>query len=157
MTVVAVTGHRHLGDPAAARSAIRAALADEPRPLVGLSTLAAGADQLFADVVLELGGSLEVLIPSAEYSETLDAPARAGFDRLCAAARSVAVLPPVPDREDQYVAAGEAMLDRCDVLLAVWDGQPGRGAGGTADMVARARARGLPVRVVPAGRDAGPD
>jgi hypothetical protein len=43
-------------------------------------------------------------------------------------------------------------VDRSDVLLAVWDGQPARGPGGTGDVVAYARARGTPVEVVwPAG------
>ncbi len=50
------------------------------------------------------------------------------------------------------------MLDRADELWAVWDGEPARGPGGTADVVAHARGRGVPVRVVwPPGarRDAG--
>jgi hypothetical protein len=40
------------------------------------------------------------------------------------------------------------MLDHADLLWAVWDGQPARGYGGTADVVAAARAKGLPVRVI---------
>jgi hypothetical protein len=152
VTVVAVTGHRRLADSVAVRVGIRTALEEQPIPLTGLSTLAAGADQLFAEVVLELGGALDVLVPSADYAGALDEEARAGFDRLCSAARSVTVLDAESAGRDAYVAAGEAMLDRCDVLLAVWDGQPSRGAGGTADIVERARNRGIPVVVVASGR-----
>lgn len=35
-----------------------------------------------------------------------------------------------------------------DVLLAVWDGLPGRGPGGTADVVAYARSKGVPVTIL---------
>lgn len=44
------------------------------------------------------------------------------------------------------------MLERADELIAVWDGQPARGYGGTADVVQAARDKDLPVTVVwPAG------
>jgi hypothetical protein len=44
------------------------------------------------------------------------------------------------------------MLVEADELLAVWDGQPARGYGGTADVVGVAREKGIPVTVVwPAG------
>jgi hypothetical protein len=40
------------------------------------------------------------------------------------------------------------MLARCDVLVAVWDGQPAADRGGTAAVVAQAQALALPVVVV---------
>lgn len=40
------------------------------------------------------------------------------------------------------------MIDHCDRLVAVWDGLPARGYGGTADAVACAREGEVPVRVV---------
>jgi hypothetical protein len=44
------------------------------------------------------------------------------------------------------------MLTIIDRLVAVWDGLPARGVGGTAEVVADARELGLPVEVVwPAG------
>jgi hypothetical protein len=47
-----------------------------------------------------------------------------------------------------YMTASEFMVGRADELWAVWDGQPARGHGGTADVVAYARHRGVPVRRV---------
>ena len=44
--------------------------------------------------------------------------------------------------------AGKVVVDRSSVVLAVWDGQPSRGLGGTADVVAYARQRGVTVTVV---------
>ncbi|HVS02738.1 MAG TPA: hypothetical protein VMT16_08220, partial [Thermoanaerobaculia bacterium] len=43
-----------------------------------------------------------------------------------------------------YEALGEELLRRADALLAVWDGGPGE-RGGTAAVVARARALGKPL------------
>jgi hypothetical protein len=40
------------------------------------------------------------------------------------------------------------MLARTDRLYAVWDGKPARGYGGTADVVAEAEKRGIPVTVI---------
>ena len=53
---------------------------------------------------------------------------------------------------ESHMAASELMISMVDELFAVWDQQPARGYGGTADVVAHARARGRPVRVIwPAG------
>jgi hypothetical protein len=50
------------------------------------------------------------------------------------------------------MAASKLMVDEADELYAVWDGQPARSYGGTADVVAYAREHGIPVRVIwPAG------
>jgi hypothetical protein len=54
------------------------------------------------------------------------------------------------------MAASEHVLDTVDALVAVWDGRPARDYGGTADVVAAARERGLPVTVVwPDGAERG--
>jgi hypothetical protein len=48
----------------------------------------------------------------------------------------------------QIVRRAIAVVQRSDVLLAVWDGLPARWFGGTGDVVAYARERGVPVEVV---------
>jgi hypothetical protein len=54
------------------------------------------------------------------------------------------------------MAASMLMIDTADELIAVWDGQPARGYGGTADVVAYARRRGKPVHVIwPDGAERG--
>ena len=50
------------------------------------------------------------------------------------------------------MASGRYILDRCRFLIAVWDGQPGGGLGGTAHIVTEARQRGLPLAWVKAER-----
>jgi hypothetical protein len=41
---------------------------------------------------------------------------------------------------------GKVVVDRAEVLIAVWDGLPARGLGGTADVVAYAGSAGCPWR-----------
>ena len=38
-------------------------------------------------------------------------------------------------RREAYAAAGRHVVDHCDVLIAVWDGERSRGPGGTAEIV----------------------
>jgi hypothetical protein len=47
-----------------------------------------------------------------------------------------------------YYDAGVMLVEGCDALLAVWDGQPARGVGGTGDSCDFARATGKPVFVL---------
>src|SRR3990170_7832596 len=152
MTVIAVTGHRDLIDSEGTRRAIDEILASLAPPVVGITTLAAGADQLFAEAIVAMGAELQVVVPGRDYADSLPADAREGFDRYLRRATSVTTLDIDRVGRDAYLAAGLAMLDGCDLLLAVWDGEPSRGRGGTADLVREARERGIPVRVVTAGR-----
>ena len=117
--------------------------------LHGVSNLADGADQIFATQVLAAGGTLEAVLPCADYAGSLvAAESRARFEDLRRAAASVITMPYPGPSEDAFLAAGQALVDRCDHLFAVWDGRPARGLGGTADIVGYARARGVPVTVL---------
>lgn len=117
--------------------------------LCGVSSLAEGADQLFAAHVLASGGQLEVIVPCEGYAGSLGTDeGRVRFEHLRAAARSVITLPYPEPSEAAYLAAGQAVVDRCDHVFAVWDGRPARGLGGTADIVAYARALGRPTTVL---------
>lgn len=137
------------------RTEIDAVLAGLERPLVGVSALAAGADQIFADAVLAAGGVLDVIVPADDYRITLEPQDRVVFDRLVEAAQSVMTMDYPHSGSGAYLAAGLEMLGRCDRLVAVWDGEAPRGEGGTADMVRRAREQGIPVTVIDAVRAPG--
>jgi len=148
---IAITGHRGL--PAATEwlvdRAVREQLAACPASdLVGVSNLADGADQLFAQAVLDAGGQLNVIVPAATYRDGLPEEAHASYDALLSRATSVHRLDRIESDEDAHMEASKAMLDRADRLFAVWDGKPARGYGGTADVVAEAQARGIPVTVI---------
>ncbi|GAA1652617.1 hypothetical protein ACFQY4_12110 [Catellatospora bangladeshensis] len=156
MPRIGVTGHTNLTGPttAAVARALRELLAAHPAgSLVGVSCLAAGADTLFAEAVLDHGGRLEVVLPAADYRARKVRPEHApAFDRLLGQAADVRVLPFASSGAAAYEAANETMLGSCELLVAVWDGRPAADRGGTGAVVTAARARGLPVTVVwPAG------
>jgi hypothetical protein len=148
---IAITGHRGL--PADTErlvdQAIRQQLAAYAgRDVVGVSNLADGADQLFAQAVLDAGGQLEVIIPAARYRDGLPESAHATYDALLSRASSVYRLDRIESTEGAHMEASRAMLDQAEHLFAVWDSKPARGYGGTADVVAEARDRGIPVTVI---------
>ncbi len=147
---IAVSGHRALNEQTTrlVDDAIRAHLSTVNEHLVGLSCLADGADQLFARAVLDAGGQLTVIVPAAEYREGLPASAHVEYDTLIARATQIHELDYIESTSDSHMAASQRMLDDADELVAVWDGQPARGYGGTADVVAAARKRDLTVTVV---------
>lgn len=155
---IAISGHRGL-PPATVSlvdTAIRSALAGSAAPVTGLSCLADGADQIFAWALLEAGGQLEAVVPAAQYRQGLPAAAHADYDRLLGQAAAVHRMPFTESDPKAHMAASEFMITRADELWAVWDGQPARSYGGTADVVAYARSRGLPVRVIwPQGAERG--
>lgn len=148
---IAITGHRGL--PAATERLVDAAIREqlaayEGPDLVGVSNLADGADQIFAQAVLDGGGRLEVIVPAARYRDGLPDSAHAAYDALLEKASHIDRLDRIESTEQAHMEASNAMLARADRLFAVWDGKPARGYGGTADVVTEARRRGLPVTII---------
>jgi hypothetical protein len=112
-------------------------------------SLAGGADQIFAYVLLAAGGHLYAIVPSADSHDSFSLDDdRIAFDHLLEKATQRTDLPFPNPTEEAYMAAGKAVSDACDVLLAVWDGKPAAGLGGTADVVAYARKQGRDVLVI---------
>jgi hypothetical protein len=114
-----------------------------------ISPLAEGADRLVVEIVLrQPGAHLEAILPLPidDYRVDFTTPAsRREFDGLLALARRTTILPPMASRDAAYAQAGRQVVARCDVLIALWDGLPARGLGGTAETVAWARAQGVPL------------
>jgi hypothetical protein len=150
MRRIGITGHRDLPD--ATCKLVAAAIAIELRGLGsvhGFSSLAEGADQIFAEQVLKLGGALTAVIPSADYGRSFETSAgKATYRRLRAQATEAIELPFRSSSGEAYLAAGQRVVGLADQLLAVWDGTPSRGVGGTADVVAFAEERGVPTTVL---------
>ena len=150
MPRIAVSGHRGL-DPGTTRlidDVIRAALAAEAGNVTGLSCLADGTDQIFARAVADAGGRIEVVVPAELYRDGLPEAAHPEYDALFGLAVEVYRMPFRESSSESHMAASELMVDHADELYAVWDGQPARAYGGTADVVAYARQQGVPVRVI---------
>ena len=133
--------------------------ADEPPSFTLVTPLASGADQLAAATALEAGWSLQVVLPlpQADYARSMNPAEAAELARLAGATRCLLELPGRADAlEEAYVMAGRATVAHCDLLIALWDGLPSRGRGGTAETVDLALVRGTPVLHLPIAPDEQP-
>ena len=127
----------------------------EAAPVLTLvSPLADGADQMAAEAGLARGWRLQAILPfdRKTYIRDFDGhESQARFISLIEKADCVLELPGDPDDDaEAYMAAGRATIAHCDVLIAIWDGRPPRGRGGTAEVVHLAVAQGTPVIHIPA-------
>jgi hypothetical protein len=153
---VGVTGHRELANPDAwawVERVLRDELAALPPPLMGVTSLAVGADQLFARQVLQAGGAIHAVLPFDGLERSMPPAAVAGYRELLARA-SVEVLEPMREDDDAYLEAGHRVVNQSELMVAIWNGEPARGKGGTAEVVHYARRSGValihldPVRLV---------
>jgi hypothetical protein len=91
-------------------------------------------------------------VPATEYRDGLPANSHDAYDKLLADAAHVHRLARTHSDSAAHWEASEVMLSDADRLVAVWDGMPARGYGGTADIVALAHDHGIQVSIVwPAG------
>lgn len=147
-----------------------------------VSGLAAGADQLAAERALAAGWRLEAVLPFTidEFRQdfvTAEAPTcygkelglkwgdgrewpddRAAFDDLLVKAGPACIelcgaTEPDGLRNRSYLAVGQTLVRRCEVLVAIWNGSEAKGKGGTADVVEFALRNRVPVIWIDAAAD----
>ncbi len=144
--IVAVTGHRYFAsqDIGLIEAAVRASLIDLQRrcphsPFWLLSGLAEGADSIAARCALELGWQVHAVIPVSlqdHESSLSSAQAREAFHQLRSRCTSSTILPLSSEAPDQkYLDVAGYLCQQGQWLIAVWDGKPAEGCGGTADVV----------------------
>jgi hypothetical protein len=145
---IGISGHQNLGT-ADVIDWTRAQIREELRKrdfACGVSSLADGADQLFAAVVIDFGKVLEVVIPCRGYEAAFTNPVAAKrFRDLKQRASKSYVLDFEGPSEKAFYEAGKRVVDMSDLMIAVWNGKPAKGLGGTADIVAYARKARKPV------------
>jgi hypothetical protein len=157
--VIAVTGHRDLRpqDLAALREEVRKILVGirarvDGRPLLVLSGLAEGADQLVAEVALELGVSLAAILPMPLdiYRVQMPEAAQKELDELLARAEMRVELPLEGCTPEQLRTSNDALaacyeslalflVRHGQALIALWDGKHSDKPGGTCRVVQYAR------------------
>lgn len=167
---VGVTGHRTKGlteagyDPEVLKGSVRQVLSRiqeiarqicreddgaEGAPILRVvSPLAEGADRVVAQEGLTLGYELEspLPFPRAEYEKDFQAEeSRQAFRALLDRATSVIELEGTRSQETRaYEAVGRWVLLHSDVLIAIWNGKPAAGQGGTGQIVRESLSRGIP-------------
>lgn len=128
------------------------AIATESTPVCVriVSSLAEGTDRILAQAIMSANGQpgdtgyLEAILPldQDEYcTDFASAASKQEFSDLLAEAVVSEVVPAAASREQAYLSAGTAVVDRSDVMVFVWDGKPARGPGGTAEIFEYARER----------------
>lgn len=60
---------------------------------------------------------------------------RSTYYRLLSSATRVEILQKAVSEEESYFNAGKRVVDLADFVVAVWDGKPAVGLGGTGDVV----------------------
>lgn len=153
MRAVGITGHQKAPTRVWEMLAARLPEVLGAPPFLGVTSLAAGADQEFADEVLRLGGSLFAVIPTRDYETTFTSLTTLHrYESLLDRSARVEFMDFPEPSEEAYLAAGRRVVDLSDVVVAVWDGLPAKGKGGTADVVEYADQRRKPVvRIWPEG------
>jgi len=139
---IGVTGHQrreHADWHWVSREIGRALLSYAPN-LEGLTSLAIGADQIFAREVLKLDGKLIAVIPIDNYESFFaNDRERSDYRNLLAQCSTIVRLHHYKDPHQAFNAAGIRIVDECEMIIAVWDGESSKGIGGTADIVAYAK------------------
>jgi hypothetical protein len=93
-----------------------------------------------------MGKPYTVVVPCRLYEETFEgAAAKATYRRLLAQAESRETLPFEEPSETAFYAAGRRVVDCADFMVAVWNGAPAKGLGGTGDVVGYSRSLGKPI------------
>jgi len=157
--VVGVTGHRDLAPSCTGetRVAVKTVLEALVRQLgeVKLQVacgMAEGADQLVAEIALDLGIPVHAVLPMplAMYRDDFSGEALTTFDRLLDQSGVTVHEIPLPpgldrgqgsiqgsERDRLYTRLGEFLGRRSNLLLALWDGKVNGLAGGTGDVLLR--------------------
>lgn len=160
MIRIGVTGHRILTETEKLEQGIDIGLSQIersfPGPFTLISSLAEGADQLVTQRALDRWQDCQLIVPlplpiSAYQANFITPESLDAFNRLFSAADEVLPPPETDDHPEAYLLTGQSMLEKLDILIAVWDGQPAQGIGGTGNLVELARRMEIPLVWIHAG------
>jgi len=149
--VIGWTGHRHLKNTGIVEETLDVAIgtllqghrfnSGKGSMVSGYGSLAIGADMLVTKILQDRGVPYDLVLPTTTDDSD-------EIDKMVQEARSEKRVQPMVEQNLEYRQLGNDIVNACDVLVAVWDGQPARGPGGTAEVVGLARSLGKPVIVV---------
>ena len=162
--LIGFTGHRSGYDENLIRPALTQALTDLKARAAALggtadlyASVAEGCDTLCVEIArgLDMAAHLLLPLPQDEFAKDFSSPEiweRSRRQIELASQKpgrdSLRVVPGEMTRPDCYFDQGIQILEAVDVLVAVWDGEPARGPGGTAQVIAHAQKLGLPVVMI---------
>lgn len=148
MLKICITGHRNLKNIEEVKSDINTTLLyfkEKHKDIEIYSSLAYGADTIFAQTAIEQGLNLKIVLPFQleAYKNDFSGNDLNTFKGLIKNKnyQEYTELKSFDQKEkDQaYLAVGKHLVDICDVVVAVWDSKQAAGIGGTGDIVHYAR------------------
>jgi hypothetical protein len=151
---IAVCGHRRLSNLHHLESSIQAVSQRIQETYPDLpyhvySCLAEGADRLLAyKLIQSLPADLTVVLPLPEREYLKDFHTKESiheYRNLRRLAKKVVTSNREQTRPQAYQEANRYLVENCDLLVAIWDGLPARGLGGTAELVQIARLASRPL------------
>lgn len=161
---IGVTGHRDIEETDELKNRVETVLSN-----LGLAeeceiitALADGADMFVTEIAIEkhsekLKVKVNVILPyeKDQYIKSINKNNRERFEFLLAKnseARTCEWIGCAENEEDQkkeqYELCGRKIVNECDVLIALYDGEESRGKGGTAEIVEYAREKKRIVKII---------
>jgi hypothetical protein len=134
---IGITGHQDLGS-AEIKHWLQQQLEDIITQLnisYGYSCLALGADQLFASTLLKHDIPLIAVIPCKNYEQTFDEKSRNKYWSFIESSVERLELDYEEPSEMAFFDASKLVVNNCELMIAIWNGLPSKGFGGTADVV----------------------
>lgn len=135
---VGITGHQDLGSPddeAWVTEQLRLLIGDTTLTS-GVTSLAIGADQLYARLLAAQGKPFTAIIPCRKYEQTFGSSSDIESYRslLAQAAETISLSHDEPS-EAAFWEAGKRVAEASGHMIAIWNGLPAKGLGGTGDVV----------------------
>lgn len=147
---IGITGHQNI--PAKALSFVEGHIVEvfnNNTDIKCVSSLAVGADQLFAQLGLSCAATLHVVIPSQQYETSFTTQEDLWqYQALLKQSETSEILNFEHPSEEAFLHAGMRIVDLSDLVVAVWDGEEVKGKGGTADVVKYAQQKGKKLVII---------
>ena len=142
--VIAITGHRFIEFSHPIIQAVNSVLstiieAHPDKEIELLNPLAEGADQLVAQesrnfINIHLVSVLP--LPIDEYKETfVSEEGKIALDSYVKTSKKVITLPRVAHPSKAYQQLGKFLVEKAEILIALWNGEKSNGFGGTGEVV----------------------
>ena len=145
---IGITGHQQLGSEATIGwlSKKLDELIRQHHIDSGITSLAIGADQLYAEVLRKADIPYMAIIPCNGYETTFQntSDLERYYEFLQHASEQLQ-LPFEKPSETAFFEAGKQIVNLSDMVIAIWNGLPAKGLGGTGDIVKYALSLKKPV------------
>ncbi len=138
--IAGITGHRELQNIEWIKATMKEVIS-EMEITYGVTCLASGADELFAELLRHESISYTAVIPCINYETTFEKEGLKKFVFSKSRASKLIELNNDNPSEKAFDEAGNTVVDNSEILIAIWNGQEAKGLGGTADIVEYAKSK----------------